>query len=87
MKNGSCPIVLAVLSITSLLLSASPLSLEAQSIFDAARRGDADAVRQLLATGAGLATRTVDDDRTPLHFAAAHGHVDVCSLLVAAGWT
>lgn len=42
-------------------------------------------MRQLLATDTGLATRADDDERTPLHFAAAHGHVDVCSVLVSAG--
>jgi ankyrin repeat protein len=85
MRTGSCSIVLAVLSITSLLLSANPLALEAQSIFDAARRGDAEAVRESLAADPGLATRTDDDERTALHFAAAYGHVGICSALLEAG--
>jgi ankyrin repeat protein len=84
MRNGSRSIVLAVLSITSTLLLAN-LPLEAQSIFDAARRGDAEAVRDLLAAEPGLATQADEDQRTPLHVAAAYGHVDVCSALLGAG--
>jgi len=76
---------LATLPIAAVLFFTTPLSLEAQSIFDAAREGDASAVRQLLATELDLAVQTDERGRTPLHYAAAHGHVEVCAALAEAG--
>lgn len=75
----------AALPIALLLLFATPLSLEAQSIFEAAREGNASAVRQLLASEPDLVVQTDDQGRTPLQYAAAYGHVEVCAALTEAG--
>jgi ankyrin repeat protein len=75
----------AALPIALLLFFATPLSLEAQSIFEAARDGDANVVRQLLASETDLVVQTDERGRTPLHYAAAHGHVEVCAALTEAG--
>ena len=51
---------------------------------DAARRGDVDSLRRLVAAGAEV-TRSDYDDRTPLHLGAAEGHVRVVEYLIARG--
>jgi len=68
-----------------LALLIAPLPLDAQSIFDAAKDGDATAVQELLAGDPDLVDRTDERDRTPLHLAAAYGHVDICKVLADAG--
>jgi ankyrin repeat protein len=60
-------------------------ALDAQTIFDAARGGNADRVLELLATDPALAHATDDDGRTPLHHAAERGHIEVASILLDAG--
>jgi ankyrin repeat protein len=66
------------------LLAAAP-ALGAQTIFDASREGDADVVRGLLESDPELVTATDDDIRTPLHYAAAYGHVEVATVLLDSG--
>ena len=51
---------------------------------DAARRGDVESLRRLVAAGAEV-TRSDYDDRTPLHLGAAEGHVQVVEYLIARG--
>ena len=77
-------------TIVTLALSGAALPLEAQTtddsaIFDAARDGDVDAVRELLQANFQLARATDGDQRTPLHLAASHGHVEVGQHLLDAG--
>jgi len=71
-------------SLTLLLLySTTPLS--AQTIFDAAREGNADLVRELVAADPDLVRATDGDDRTALHHAASRGHVGVATVLLDSG--
>jgi len=53
-------------------------------LLEAARKGDARRVRELLDRGADVNARDVFD-RTPLHLAAAFGHLDVAKLLLDRG--
>ena len=85
MRHEPSAIRRAALPIALLLFFATPLSLEAQSIFEAAREGDAHALRELLATEPDLVLRTEEQGRTALHYAAAYGHVEVCVALADAG--
>lgn len=85
MRNGSGVISALVLSIASFFVLTAPPTLAAQSVFDAVRQGDVSAVRELLAGDAALAVATDDDGRTPLQLAAAHGHVELCAVLLEAG--
>ncbi|UCG87332.1 MAG: ankyrin repeat domain-containing protein [Gemmatimonadota bacterium] len=59
--------------------------LGAQTIIDAAREGDAGRVRELLVSDPELAHATDDDGRTPLHYAASRGHVEVAITLLESG--
>ncbi|CAD7922071.1 unnamed protein product [Amoebophrya sp. A25] len=60
--------------------------LEAQRFFgpltSACFAGNVNRVRDLLESGANASMRTPLDKRTPLHFAAAGGSLEVCKLLV-----
>jgi ankyrin repeat protein len=71
-------IVLALLSLTA-------TALPAQSIFDAAREGDPERVRDLLAADPELAHASDSDGRTALHYAAARGHIGVATVLLRGG--
>ena len=54
------------------------------SVFEAAKSGDTDALRELLAEDA-TACRAADTDgsgQTALHWAAFYGHVDAARLLL-----
>ena len=55
-----------------------------EPLIDAARSGDVEAVRSLLAEGADANTAQ-GDGMTALHWAAEHGHAAVADLLLAAG--
>ena len=58
----------------------------AQQLLDAAARGDAAAVAALLSSAGGAdANAATASGRTPLHFAAEDGHVEVARLLLDAG--
>jgi ankyrin repeat protein len=54
-------------------------------IIEASDRGDADRVEALLRGDPLLAHAVGDHDKTPLHLAAEHDHVDVARLLLDAG--
>ena len=56
----------------------------AEPLIDAAKQGDADAVRYLLADGADV-NAAQGDGMTALHWAADGGHADVADLLLSAG--
>jgi len=60
-------------------------SLSAQTIFDAARGGDAELVHQLLASDPQLTHATDDDGCTALHHAASRGHFEVTTVLLDGG--
>ncbi len=54
-------------------------------LFEAVLAGDASRVRAALAAGADPHEREPGDNATPLHLAAAHGHLDVVRALIDAG--
>jgi ankyrin repeat protein len=66
-----------------LVLSAAHLPL-AESLFDAAQKGDAQAVVSLIEDGADV-NASQGDGMTALHWAALRGHVPVADVLIAAG--
>src|SRR4051794_6818440 len=55
------------------------------ALHTAARDGNLEAVRQLLAAGADPNAREAGDNTTPLHWAAAASHLDIVRALVDAG--
>jgi ankyrin repeat protein len=58
---------------------------QAQDIRDAAQEGDAATVASLLEQDAELVNSTDDHDRTPLHYAAGSGSMEVAQLLLEHG--
>ena len=65
-------------------LFAAP-TVQAQSVFEAAREGDLDVVRELVAADSDLVRATDDSDRTPLHLASGYGHESVVIFLLDSG--
>jgi len=57
----------------------------AKQIIKAAKKGNAPAVRKLLARDKSLVRARDKDGSTPLHCAAWNGHVDVAQILLQAG--
>ena len=70
-----------------LCLAAFMLSVPAvtQDIFDEAKNGNEEKVRELLGSDPALVNAVNDDHRTPLHLSAERGHTDVMTLLLGAG--
>src|SRR5262249_15893147 len=70
------------------LVSLAPIVALAQSANDdliaAAKRGDAEAVKSLLAKGADVNAKTRYNQR-PLMFAAEKGHLEIVRMLIEAG--
>jgi hypothetical protein len=85
MKRQPYATRVAALPFALFLFLATPHSLEAQSVFEAAKEGDASAVRELLADEPDLVAQTDARGRTLLHVAAAYGHVEICAALADAG--
>lgn len=56
-----------------------------KQILKAAKSGDAETVRTLLAADAALVTTRDSDGSTPLHCAAWKGHAAVCAMLLDHG--
>ena len=78
----------------SLLANDSSLTRAAQAnqphggwtgLHEAAKRGQSDAVRLLLEYGAHPNAREAGDNTYPLHWAAAHGHIEIVRALLDAG--
>src|SRR5262245_35542407 len=71
-----------------IIISLAPVVALAQSAGDdliaAAKRGDAEAVKSLLAKGANVNAKT-RYDQTPLMFAAEKGHLEIVRILIEAG--
>jgi cytohesin len=57
---------------------------ELNVLFDAAKKGDTEAVKQHLAAGADVNAKT-DNGMTPLHDAAYRGHKEIAELLIDKG--
>ena len=74
---------ITVFALLSSFAAAPPLA--AQSIFEAAREGDTDTVRELLEYDPELARAADEDGRTALHHAASRGQVEVATILLDAG--
>ena len=55
-----------------------------RALFDAADKGNIEAVKQHLAAGADVNAKTMWG-RTPLHWATAEGHKEIAELLIAEG--
>ena len=64
----------AAMALTALILSAAPDA----PVADAAMRGDVEAVRTLIKSGADV-NAAQGDGMTALHWAAMDGHADRCS--------
>ncbi len=77
--------VTAVLALLAAPVTSTAQNLPPQTIFDAARDGDVSAARELLHAEFQLARATDGSGRTPLHYAASRGHVEVAGLLLDAG--
>lgn len=75
--------VVAGLAVVASLSAAPPV--RGQSVFEAAREGDLELVRTMVAADAELVRATDDSDRTPLHLAAAYGHEQIIGFLLASG--
>jgi len=77
--------------IVSILLNAeippksvdAPLDDGTTTLHVACERGNLALVEQLISSGAGVNARTVDENRTPLHYAAEGGHTVPATLLSA----
>jgi ankyrin repeat protein len=48
----------------------------------ACREGDIDKVLELISRGVSLSCRDEAFERTPLHYAAHHGHADIVNVLL-----
>ena len=78
MKSQLIAIVAAVL-----VVGCGPSASE-RALFEAARKGNIEAVKQHLAAGADVNAK-VKSGSTPLHFAARYGHKEIVELLIAKG--
>jgi ankyrin repeat protein len=58
---------------------------EAQTVFEAAGRGDLAAVQALVSADSALVAARDEAQNTPLHFAARGGNADIVTLLLARG--
>ena len=70
----------AALALTALILSAAPDA----PVADAAMRGDVEAVRTLIKSGADV-NAAQGDGMTALHWAAMDGHADIAEVVLRAG--
>ncbi|UCD24646.1 MAG: ankyrin repeat domain-containing protein [Gemmatimonadota bacterium] len=68
-----------------LLFSIVAVPLYAQTIFDAARDGDVERLRELIAADSSLVRATDGDGRTALHHAANRGRVAAARMLLGCG--
>ena len=73
-----------MLGIVILVVSLCSVSIYSMDIFEAARTGNIDRVRELIAAGANVNQQDIDG-WTPLHLAAYNGHQAVVQALIAAG--
>ena len=57
----------------------------AEEIFDAARNGEVEKIRQLLDNDKNLLNSKDQSGKTPLHFASQYGHFDMVKILIERG--
>ena len=72
------------LGIVILVVSLSGVSIYSMDIFNAAKTGNVNRVRELIAAGADV-NQQDNNGYTPLHWAAENGHQTVVQALIAAG--
>ena len=72
------------LGIVVLVVSLCSVSIYSMDIFHAAKTGNIDRVRELIAAGANV-NQQDNNGLTPLHWAAENGHQAVVQALIAAG--
>lgn len=75
---------LAILAVSMLALAQAPAPTKAEQFQDAARKGDAAAVKKLLDEGVDVNTK-FRYNATALFYACDHGHLDVVKLLLDRG--
>ena len=83
MRAGRRSNVIGAVCMAVLLLSGA-VSIADAPVADAARRGDVEAVKSLLAQGADV-NGALGDGMTALHWAAEHGDDEITKLLIASG--
>ena len=75
---------LLLTTIAAVLLVGCGPSASERALFEAARKGNIEAVKQHIAAGTDLNAK-VKSGSTPLHFAAGYGRNEIVGLLIAAG--
>ena len=86
MRNSNAIAVIGVIALIGLGPPAPPASPSPPDspVADAAQRGDIEAVRSLLKDGADV-NAAQGDGMTALHWAAEHGNIELCDMLIYAG--
>lgn len=73
------------LILAGILNISATLALKAGDIHEAAKSGNLEKVKQLVTHQPGVIHALDDDSDTPLHLAAAYGHLEVTQYLIGKG--
>ena len=74
-----------LITIAAVVLVGCGKSVPEISIYDAARDGNIEAVKQHLAAGTDVNAKDFGFSQTGLHFAVKNGHKEIVELLIASG--